>query len=154
MIDPRAAKILDTIRYITIASVSPNCLPHNTPVFAAHDTKLNFYFGTHKGSQKARNILQNPNIFVVIYDSTVFAGEGLGVYLQATASQITDPTELAAGHKLLWDRRDVPYWKLEEFAEPTPLVMFKVTPIKAWLNGGGRKDGHYIDTREEISMLN
>lgn len=154
MIDPRAKGIIDTIRYITIASVSPDDLPHNTPVFAAHDAKYNFYFGTHKDSQKARNILANPNIFVVIYDSTVFAGEGLGLYLQATATPVTDPTEIAAGHKLLWDRRDVPYWKLEEFAEPTPLVMFKVTPTKAWLNGGSRKNGHYIDIREEISLLN
>ena len=118
-----------------------------------HDNHFNFYFGTHKGSQKAINIQTNPNVFLAIYDSTVPAGSGEGVYIQAKAKAITDDEEIKESHKLLWDGcHEIPYWNLQDFIEPSPLVLFKVTPEKVWMNDGGSVDGHYIDTRREVAL--
>jgi len=152
MPDLRAKQILDKLSYITVASVTVDGLPWNSPVFAVHDNDFNFYFGTHKQSQKAKNIRSNPNVFLVIYDSTVPAGSGEGVYIQAKTTTISDPKEIATAHKLLWDQHEAPYWKLEEFIEPSPLVLFKVVPEKVWMNDEGEAGGHYIDTRKEVSL--
>ncbi len=152
MSNQRAKEIIENIPYITLATTTSDGMPWNSPVFAAHDTAFNFYFGTHRQSQKAKNIQSNPNVFLVIYDSTVPPGNGEGVYIQATASAITDPEEIAGAHRLLWDEHTVPYWKLEEFTEASPLVLFKVVPNKVWMNDEGEADGHYVDTRTEVAL--
>jgi general stress protein 26 len=152
MLDKRAIQIIEKIPYITVASVTNEGMPWNSPVFGAHDSEFNFYFGTYKLSQKAKNIFQNPNIFLVIYDSTAPPGSGEGVYIQAQAAAVTDPEEIKAAHELLWSRHVEPYWKLEEFTAPSPLVIFKVVPKKVWMNAEGEADGHYIDTRREVAI--
>jgi general stress protein 26 len=152
MIDPQAKEIIKKIRYITIASVTHEGFPWNSPVFAAHDYEYNFYFGTHRESQKAKNIFHNPNVFLAIYDSSVPAGEGGCVYIRANAHEITDEDEIAFAHNQLWGGDAEPFWKLEEFAPGTPLVLFRVVPEMAWMNAEGEADGHYIDVRREISL--
>jgi hypothetical protein len=97
----RAKEIIAHITYINIASVTDSGLPWNSPVFAAYDDEYNFYFGTHKGSQKAKNIDANPNVFVTIYDSTIAPGDGEGVYIQAKAIRLSKPDEIGAAHAFL-----------------------------------------------------
>ncbi len=148
----RAREVIEKINYITLASVTPEGKPWNSPVFAAYDGEFNFYFGTHRGSQKAKNLAVNQDVFLVIYDSTVKAGDGEGVYVQGQATELTDEEGIKAAHKLIWDRHSVPYWKLEEFQPGSPLVLYKIVPQKAWMNDNGRADGHYIDIRTEIKL--
>lgn len=148
----RAKEIIHDIDYITIASVTKDGLPWNSPVFSAFDDDYNFYWGTNKDSQKARNIESNPNVFLVIYDSTVPAGEGEGVYIQATSTQLTDPQEIADAHRLLQGRRPVPYWKLEQVQGDAPVRLYKAVPQRVWMNEDGEKDGHYVDIRTDIKL--
>jgi general stress protein 26 len=151
-LNQRAKEVISSIPYITIATISDDATPWNSPVFAAYDENYNFYFGTHKGSQKALNINSNPHVFLVIFDSRAEAGTGEGVYLKATAEAVSNSDEIQKAHKLLWDRHIVPYWKLEEFGVDSPLVLYKVTPQKVWMNDEGRANGHYIDTRSEVIL--
>jgi general stress protein 26 len=150
--EERAKNIISRICYVTLATVTGQGLPWNSPVFAAYDTEYNFYFGTHKGSQKAKNIASNPNLFLVIYDSTAAAGTGEGVYIQAKAVALNNDDDIQAAHELLSSRHEVPYWKLEEFGSDSPLVLYKVTPEKFWMNDEGQIQGHYIDTRTLINL--
>lgn len=148
----QAKEIIAKIPYITLATVDEHGMPWNAPVFAAYDKDYNFYFGTHIDSQKARNIRKNENVFITIYDSTVTPGQGVGVYIKATAKEMNDPQEIAFAHKLIWDRHVVSYWKLEEVQDDAPIRLYKAIPEKVWMNGEGKKDGHYIDTRIEIQL--
>ena len=120
----RAKEIIEKIDYVTIASVSENGDPWNAPVFSAYDKDYNFYWGTHKESQKARNIKANGKVFLVIYDSTVPSGTGEGVYVKAKAKQLTDPDEVKQAFDLLKTRHDAPFWEFEAVqggADPTLL---------------------------------
>ena len=148
----KAKEIIAKIPYITIATVAEDGKPWNAPVFAAYDTNYNFYWGTYRNSQKSKNIQTNKNIFLVVYDSTAPAGKGEGVYVQATASELEDAEEITKIHKLLWDRHVVPYWKLEQVQGAGPIRLYKAVPKKIWMNGEGREDGDYIDTRVEINL--
>ena len=91
--------LIAKIPYITIATVSEDGMPHNTPVFTACDDKYNFYWGTYLNSQKSKNIRHNKNVFLVIYNSTDLPGEGFGVYIKATAEELTDQREITFAHK-------------------------------------------------------
>jgi hypothetical protein len=147
---PRAQEIVDRILYVTIASTSRDGKPWNSPVFSAHDEYHNFYWGSRIGSQHSQNIKATGKVFLVIYDSTVEAGQGEGVYVQASCKEITDPDEIKFAHNLLQTRRPVPYWKLEEVSPPAPVRLFKAMPERIWMNDDGQKDGQYIDVRKEV----
>ncbi len=148
----KARRIIKKIRYITIATVDKNGQPWNAPVFTAYDKNLNFYWGTYKNSQKAKNIRTNKNIFLVIYDSTAKPGTGEGVYIKAVAEQLKDLEEIKSIHKLLWERHGSPFWKLELMLGNGPIRLYKAVPQKFWVNGGGEVNGNYIDIRIEVDL--
>jgi general stress protein 26 len=148
----RAKEIIDTTDYITIASVTKDGLPWNSPVFGAYDKAYNFYWGTHKASQKAQNIRGNRNVFLVIYDSTVPPGTGEGVYVKATAEELTDLEDIKRAHQILQDRRPTLYWNLEELHGDAPIRLFKATPGRIWMNDDGEENGHYTDIRTEVNL--
>lgn len=147
----RAKEIIEKIEYVTIASVTEAGEPWNSPVFSAFDKDYNFYWGTHVDSQKAQNIRANGKVFLVIYDSTAPSGTGEGVYVQATAQELTDPAEIKQAFELLNNRHDPPFW---EFAaiEKGPIRLYKAVPQKVWMNDDGEKDGFYIDIRTEVTL--
>ena len=148
----RAKYIVENIKYVTVATVSEDGQPWNAPVFCAYDQNYNFYWGSYKDSQHAKNLHVNNKAFLVIYDSTVEAGQGEGVYLEAEVTELTDGSEIQKAHRLLQDRSPVPYWGLDEFEDDTPIALYKAKPFKAWMNGEGEIDGHYIDIRKEIKI--
>ena len=148
----KAKEIIKKIIYITIATVDEDGQPWNTPVFGAYDKNCNFYWGSHVDSQHSKNIRRNDKVFLVIYDSTVPAGQGEGVYIQALTNRLENPEEISLAHKLLWDRHIVPYWKLEEVQASSPVNLYKATPQKIWVNDEGQVDGHYVDIRNEINL--
>jgi len=145
----KAQTILDRITYITLATVSSDGQPWNTPVYCAYDKDYNVYWGSHVDSQHSQNIRANSKAFIVVYDSTIEPGFGEGVYIQVTCQEITEPEEIATAHKLIQDRRPSPYWKLEEVQPHKPVHLFKAIPQKIWMNSDGQKDGQYIDVRVE-----
>jgi nitroimidazol reductase NimA-like FMN-containing flavoprotein (pyridoxamine 5'-phosphate oxidase superfamily) len=147
--DTKAQAILDRINYITLATVSNDGQPWNSPVYCAYDEDYSVYWGSHIDSQHSQNIRANSKAFIVVYDSTVAPGLGSGVYMQASCTDLTDPEEIAAAHKLIQDRRPNPYWKLSEVQADRPVHLFKAVPQKIWMNGDGEKDGQYIDVRVE-----
>jgi len=148
----RAKEIIARIEYITLATVDETGQPWNSPVYSAYDQDYNFYWGSDKNSQHSKNIHANNKVFLVIYDSTIEAGKGEGVYVKAVVTELVEPDEVAMAHKFVQDRRPTWYWKLEQFSGKTPLQMFKAVPMQIWMNDDGEKDGHYIDIRTEVKL--
>lgn len=148
----RAKEIIAERDYITIATVTSDGMPWNSPVYSAFDENYNFYFGTHVGSQKAHNIANNPNVFLVIYDSTVAPGTGEGVYIQGKAEQLNNIEDIEQAHKILADRRPTEFWPIEALQGNAPVRLYKIVPEHVWMNSDGEKDGVYIDTRTEVQL--
>ena len=138
---------------MSLATVSEQGNPGNAPVFFAYDDKYCFYWGSYKDAQHSKNIRQNGKTYFVIYDSTVPAGSGKGVYVQADAKELSDKDEITLAHKLLWDRHTVPYWMIEQFFDNAPIRIYKAVPQKIWINGEEKACGHYVDTREEVHLI-
>jgi len=150
----RAKEIIEKIQYITIASVSKDGRPLNTPVFSAYDKYFNFYWGSYKDSHHSKNIHDTGIISLIIYDSTVKAGTGEGVYINAKAVEITYPQEIVYAHNLIQTRRyPVPYWKIEQVQGDVPIRLYKAIIEEVWMNGEGEIKGNYIDIRVPIVLL-
>jgi len=154
MTDPntdKARKIIRDIRYITIATASKDAMPWNTPVFAAFDEDYNFFWGSNKDAQHSQNIRVNQNVFIVIYQSTQPAGDG--VYLQAIAFELTDRKEIKKAYELLTKRASDYPWSIEDFFGDGHPRLYKAVPEKVWMYQASKKDGKFLDTRVEVNLL-
>jgi uncharacterized protein YhbP (UPF0306 family) len=149
----RAKEIISQILYITIATADKHGQPWNSPVYSAFDEKYNFYWASWKENQHSRNIAENNNIFIVIYDSTVPEGTGEGVYIKAKASMLTDEKEILDALAVL-DKRvgKTKKRKASDFLGEYPRRVYKAVPIKFWMNIDDEINGNYIDNRVEIKI--
>jgi len=151
----RAKEIIEKILYITIATVTKDGQPWNSPVYSAYDDNYNFYWNSWNENQHSKNIASNNNVFLVIYNSTAAEGTGEGVYIQAKAQKVTDRKEIEKAIELLQTRKNKPSSKLrsaEEFLGDYPRRVYKAVPEKFWMNDDGEVDGNYVDKRQEVQL--
>lgn len=149
--DKRAAEIIKQIRYATLATVTPDGLPWNSPVAHEYDNDLNIYWVSDKEGQHSKNVTANKRVFIVIYDSTVPEGDGEGVYIQANVEQVTVPEEILKVRRI---KKGSHFEQSPDtFLEESIRYMYKAVPVKVWMNDAEIKDGVFIrDYRVEISL--
>jgi Pyridoxamine 5'-phosphate oxidase len=146
----RAAEILRSICYATIATADSQARPWNSPVYSVHDDDLNIYWVSDKQNQHSQNVRQNPQVFIVYYDSTVPPGQGEGVYFSATAVELWDPDDIRyACH--IFDGDDS--CGADEYSGNSVCRIYRATPTQAWMNTFEERAGVFIrDYRVEIPL--
>lgn len=153
--EDKAKEILQKIIYITIATSDKNGMPWNSPVSSAFDEEYNFYWTSNKNGQHSQNIRGNPNVFLVIFDSTAPEGTGEGVYVKAKAYELNDETEIQHALETNYKRKGESghHHEPKEFLGDYPRRFYKAVPETFWINGGGDINGNYIDIRAEVDLL-
>jgi len=149
--DKRAVEIIKQIRYATLATVTAEGLPWNSPVAHEYDNDLNIYWVSDKEGQHSKNVTAKNKVFIVIYDSTVPEGDGEGVYIQANVKQATDPEEILKVRRI---KKGSHFEQSPDtFLGESIRYMYKAVPEKVWMNDAEVTDGVFIrDYREEISL--
>lgn len=147
----RAQKILSSIHYLTLSTVSAKDYPWNTPVAYSFDpiSKL-FYFGSPKTTQYAKNIQNNNKGFVVIYDSKAPDGEGEGIYFTAYVKELKKDNEIDKALKIMFGVESK--YKIEQFSGDSVLRAYQILPKQIWMNDAEQKKGLYIDYRVELEL--
>lgn len=148
----KSKEIIKEIEYINIASITPEGLPWNSPVYCSFDEELNFYWLSWKENQHSKNVRNNPNVFVTIYDSTVPANTGVGVYFQGKASELSNPLEMITALKCVYSRSKHKIRDVAMFLTTYPRRIYKFVPEKVWINGTGHIEDNPIDTRTELDL--
>ncbi len=148
----RAGLIIDTIEYLTIATVCPDGTPWNSPVYTVYDSDLNFYWKSWVENQHSQNVAHNGDVFLVLYDSRSPAGTGEGVYIQAKACVVEEEEERHKAHLLLKRRAGSSFSSYDTFVEANVRRVYKAVPQKIWMNDGSSKHGDYIDVRHELDI--
>lgn len=114
--------------FLNLATVTPEGAPlAHTMAFTADGATV--YFGTSKGSRKATNMQANPKVaYVVDQDSYPDFMKITGVQMEAKATLISDPQEIARANKLYKA-------KFGEAVDITPSdqhLVFKLEPVRAY----------------------
>lgn len=130
----KAKSILEKIPYITIASITPEGLPWNSPVYAVHDAEYRFFWNSSVFSQHSKNIVNNKNIFIVVYDSTVKEGDGFGVYIEAEAKELTEGEELQHAIEIFYKAKGKDPRPEADFLAPNPRRFYQAVPTKVTVN--------------------
>jgi general stress protein 26 len=137
----RAVAILQRIPYATLATVCPDGRPWNSPVAMVYDERLCIYWFSDKESRHSHNVRANGHVCIVVYDSTWPEGTGgQGVFLQATAREVTDPAEVSKARRLKKGQSDDP----SAFLGGAVRRVYKAVPQAAWINDVERDGGAFV----------
>lgn len=147
----RARRIIESIAYATVATTDDAGRPWNSPVHTVHDDQYNFYWFSDVQAQHSLNVRTSGRAFLVIYDSTVPAGEGEGVYIDAVAKELNDPEEIRYARYL---KKGPGYDASPEgFMGDSPRRVYKAVPERVWVNADEVKDGVFVrDYRVEVQL--
>ncbi len=154
--EARARAIVQRILYVTVATVSVDGAPWNTPVYSAYDERGDFFWSSSPQGQHSLNIAANGKAFLVIYDSTAPEGTGAGVYVEAAAGMLTRSADVAAARRHLALRAAKPF----DPGHPDPLLVsgaqriYRAAPRRVWVNGfENDANGSFIrDVRIEVPV--
>jgi general stress protein 26 len=94
-LDATARRVIDANHYMTLATTQPDGGPRVSPVYYTAARYTDFYWVSSPDAQHSRNIEAEPNVEIVIFDSSVPVGETAAVYLQAHAREV-EPDALEA----------------------------------------------------------
>src|SRR2546430_11920523 len=145
-----AKAILSQVLYITLATVGPDGLPWNTPVYAAFDEEYQFFWVSASQVRHSQNIKATHRVAIVVYDSPARAGTGKGVYIEARADEVTEEQEIIHALQAL-ERRG---WKkpLQEVMGASIHRVYKAVPEHISISTVGSHNGQLFDTRATVDL--
>lgn len=143
-------KILSSTRYATVSTVDEKGSPWAAPVWYVDDESNNIYWWSPKDSQHSKNIASNPEVYITIFDSTLPEGKGIGLYIRARATQLSDKDEVQKAVKLYNATTEIFKLNLENSLGEAPTRIYKATPSNMWLNADSQLNGYFVDTRKEL----
>lgn len=147
----RLQALLAKIPYVAIATVSAEGQPWNSPVVGRFDDDLNLYWVSWRKTQHSRNIADEPRIFVVVYDSQIPEGTGFGLYLQMRARALDTADAIVKAEKVYDTSFFEHRFDHPQFLGECPQRIYKAVPEKVWYNIDAKEQGHFIDTRRELT---
>lgn len=154
-LEARAEAVIAANKYLTLATVDGAGRPWATPVYFTPDGHEHFYWASSPDARHSRNIAVNPDVTIVIFDSTVAIGDGQAVYLSADAHLVPDD-ELADRAKFYASRLpELREFTPDELRAPGDLRLYRATVTEAWTlvsyrapeNTTGMDERHPIWTR-------
>lgn len=142
--DTRA--IVDTNRYLVIATADREGRPWSTPVYFAHRDYTDFYWVSAPEATHSGNILVRPQVAIVIFDSQAPIGTGQGLYLSAAATPV-DASELERGIEV-FSRRSVEHgghvWTTSDVGPGAGLRLYRASADGYWMLAKDGRPDHRV----------
>jgi pyridoxine/pyridoxamine 5'-phosphate oxidase len=86
----KARQIVDANSYMTLATADAQGRPWASPVWFAQEDYRDFFWVSKPGARHSQNLAVRAELGIVIFDFTVPAGTGGGLYLEAVAGEVPD----------------------------------------------------------------
>ncbi|WP_094677376.1 pyridoxamine 5'-phosphate oxidase family protein [Hydrocoleum sp. CS-953] len=148
----KAKQILNQITYLTLATVDQEGRPWNSPVYYGFDKDYTFYWSSWTENQHSQNIINNGQVFAVVYDSTVLSGEGFGVYFQGIAEVIEAENEIFnKAIDSIYTKNGKPKRDKKYFLDSGKRRLFRFMPTTIWVNVTEPYEDYFLDKRVEIT---
>lgn len=155
-ISKETKKIIAENIYCTVATATPDGKPWVSPVFFAYDDAYNIYWVSSKSALHSELIHINPRAAVVFFDTHAPEGAGTAVYIEATAKELSETDEVAAGVELFNARATDDDFKIKSAADVTGegvWRIYKATPTQvSFLGEGEYINGQYVDKRIPVDL--
>lgn len=128
-------KTLNSVRFVSMATVNEDGSPHDSPVVFLFDQNLDYiYWGSHPDSQHSQNILRTGQVFFVAYNSVA---KGTGVYMRASDGQIVEEDDLVTAlevHNRFRNKIGKDSIPLDYYQDGSPQKMWRAKVEQVWVN--------------------
>ena len=137
--DPAATAkaIIDANLYMVLGTADKHGHAWVSPVYYAHVDHREFIWVSRPETLHSRNLVARPEMSIVIFDSSVPIGTGQGVYMAATAQEVTGDARVAAID--VFSRRAVGHggrgWTLEDVEPPAEIRLYRATASAHYILG-------------------
>ena len=124
-----ARAIVDSNRYMTLATADESGLPWASPVWFATVDYRTFFWVSAPGARHSRNLAARPQLGIVIFDSQVPGGAGQAVYMSAVAQEVAG-AEIDEGIEIFSrtsEAQGLPVWTREQVREPARHRLYRAT---------------------------
>ena len=85
-----ARRVIDANHYMTLATIDPDGRSRLSPVYYTPARYSDLYWVSSPEAQHSRNLVERPEVQIVIFNSTAPVGKGEAVYLASAARAIRD----------------------------------------------------------------
>jgi hypothetical protein len=89
-LDALARRVIDANLYLTLGTLDPDGAPRLSPVFYTAARYTDFYWLSSPLAHHSQNLVERPQVRIVIFDSTAAIGEGEAVYITGTAGPVPE----------------------------------------------------------------
>ncbi len=142
--EQNAKDIIASNNYFVLSTCNKNNTPWAAAILFVNDKDHNFYFMSAVDSRHAKNIIENPNIAGVIFDSKQPVGSSLSVQFEGTA-KIVDTKEEIVDTIKLYSKKAFPGSKFSpdpqfdpgNYSGAAEFKFFKIEPKKIYITVAG-----------------
>jgi nitroimidazol reductase NimA-like FMN-containing flavoprotein (pyridoxamine 5'-phosphate oxidase superfamily) len=137
--DPAATAkaIIDANLYMVLGTADERGQPWVSPVYYAPVDYREFIWVSRPETLHSHNLLGRPEISIVIFDSSVPIGTGQGVYMAATAEEVTGDERVTAID--VFSRRTLGHggreWTLEDVEQSAEIRLYHATASAHYILG-------------------
>jgi hypothetical protein len=128
-----ARAIIDGGRYMTLATADASGVPWASPVWYAPRGYSEFFWISDPQRRHSRNLVERPELSIVIFDSTVAPGHGQAVYMEATAAQAAEGIDVFSARSVA---QGLGEWK----DLSGPLRLYRAVVSRHWMLGEERDE--------------
>jgi nitroimidazol reductase NimA-like FMN-containing flavoprotein (pyridoxamine 5'-phosphate oxidase superfamily) len=129
-----AQTIIDTNRYLTLATTGQDGHPWATPVYFAAAGLREYYWTSTTDARHSRNLAERPQLSIVIFDSTVAPYHGRAVYAVAQARELSgdDLDQALEIYPGAYARGGTPLTR-EDVTASSPYRLYRATASDLWV---------------------
>jgi nitroimidazol reductase NimA-like FMN-containing flavoprotein (pyridoxamine 5'-phosphate oxidase superfamily) len=137
--DPAATAkaIIDANLYMVLGTADEDGHPWVSPVYYAPADYREFLWVSRPETLHSLNLVARPQISIVIFDSSVPIGAGQGVYMAATAEEVTGDARIATMD--VFSRRSLGHggreWTLDDVEPPAEFRLYRATAAAHYILG-------------------
>ena len=151
----RAIAILNTSRYCTLSTISPETTPWGSPIFFVADHSLNIYWSSAIVAQHSVNLANaSGQAMITMYVSHEASGQTQGLYFRGTANAINDELQVTQLLPLMVAKSGRPLTRTAlDYLGKSSRRVYRFTPDAVWITGDRLVDGNQlIDTKIALDM--
>lgn len=121
-----ASSIIDSNRYMTLATADADGVPWGSPVWYAPVEHREFLWVSSPEAKHSRNLAVRPELAIVIFDSHE-AGGWKAVYMSAVAEQLADVDEAIEIFSRRGEAQGLRRWTTEDVLPPARHRLYRAT---------------------------
>jgi nitroimidazol reductase NimA-like FMN-containing flavoprotein (pyridoxamine 5'-phosphate oxidase superfamily) len=131
----QSQRIVAQNRYLTLATADTEGRPWATPVWFAADGLTTFCWVSRPGARHSVNIAVQPNVALVVFDSTVLSSDAAAVYVEAKAAEVD--ADQRAEVLAVYNRRSVAQglgeWTDDKVTAPGQFRLYRAVASKVYV---------------------